>query len=49
MLALVLYVDDLMLTVSFEKLIAWCKIELAWKFDMKDIGFMLYFLGLEVW
>jgi hypothetical protein len=47
-LVLVLYVDDLILTWSSEKLIAWCKVELAREFEM-DIGLMLYFLGLEVW
>jgi hypothetical protein len=26
-----------------------CKRELAYEFDMKDIGLMHYYLGLEVW
>jgi hypothetical protein len=47
-LILVLYVDDLFLTVS-EKLIEMCKRNLASKFEMKDIGMMHYFWGLEVW
>jgi hypothetical protein len=47
-LILILYVDDLFLT-GVEHLIAWCKHELASKFDMKDLGMMHYFLGLEVW
>jgi hypothetical protein len=45
---LVLYVDDLFLTGD-EKLIDGCKRELASDFEMKDLGLMHYFLGLEVW
>eukprot|EP00253_Pinus_taeda_P028944 PITA_28944 len=41
-LILVLYVDDLFFTED-------CKRNLATKFDMKDMGLMHYFLGLEVW
>jgi hypothetical protein len=47
-LILVLYVDDLFLTGS-QRLIADCKRDLASEFDMKDLGLMHYFLGLEVW
>jgi hypothetical protein len=47
-LILVLYVDDLFLTGA-EELIAGCKADLATEFEMKDIGLMHYFLGLEVW
>jgi hypothetical protein len=45
---LLLYVDDLFLTGE-EKLIAECKRRLASEFEMKDLGRMHYFLGLEVW
>jgi hypothetical protein len=45
---LVLYVDDLFLTCT-KRLIFECKYVLASKFEMKDIGMMHYFLGLEVW
>ena len=45
---LVLYVDDLFLTGS-SGLIEDCKRNLATKFDMKDLGLLHYFLGLEVW
>jgi hypothetical protein len=45
---LLLYVDDLFLTGE-EKLITECKKMLASKFEMKDLGLMHYFLGLEVW
>jgi hypothetical protein len=45
---LVLYVDDLFLTGS-ESLIVECKRALASEFEMKDLGMMHYFLGLEVW
>jgi hypothetical protein len=47
-LVLVLYVDDLYLTSS-EKLIVECKKALTAKFEMKDLGMMHYFLGLQVW
>jgi hypothetical protein len=45
---LLLYVDDLFLTGE-EKLITECMKKLASKFEMKDLGLMHYFLGLEVW
>jgi hypothetical protein len=45
---LLLYVDDLFLTGE-EKLITECKKKLASEFEMKDLGLMHYFLGLEVW
>ena len=32
-----------------EKLINECKKNLAAKFEMKELGMMHYFLGLEVW
>jgi hypothetical protein len=45
---LLLYVDDLFITGE-ESLIIQCNKELASEFDMKDIGLMHYYLGLEVW
>jgi hypothetical protein len=45
---LLLYVDDLFLTGE-ENLIAECKQRIAAEFEMKDLGLMHYFLGLEVW
>eukprot|EP00253_Pinus_taeda_P007523 PITA_07523 len=47
-LILVLYVDDLIITDA-ERLIEHCKGDLAAEYEMKDIGLMHYFLGLEVW
>jgi len=47
-LILVLYVDDLFL-IGSEPLMIECKRKLASKFEMKDLGLMHYFLGLEVW
>ena len=47
-LILVLYVDDLFLT-CVNPLIHKCKRELAFEFEMKDLGPMHYFLGLEMW
>ena len=46
-LILVLYVDDLFLAGD-ERLIRDCKSNLAVEFEMKDLGLMHYFLGLEV-
>ena len=48
LLILVLYVDDLFLTGA-EKLVLGCKANITVEFEMKDIGMMHYFLGLEVW
>jgi hypothetical protein len=45
---LLLYVNDLFLTGE-EKLIDECKKRLAAEFEMKYLGLMHYFLGLEVW
>lgn len=45
---LVLYVDDLFITGA-ERPIGRCKVDLAAKFEMKDIDLMHYFLGMEVW
>jgi hypothetical protein len=46
-LILVLYVDDRFITGS-ERLIVECKQALITKFEMKDLGQIHYFLGLEV-
>jgi hypothetical protein len=45
---LLLYVDDLFLTGE-EKLITECKKRLALELEMKYLGLMHYFLGIEVW
>jgi hypothetical protein len=47
-LFLLLYLDDLFL-IGAKNLITECKRKLATKFEMKDLGMMHYFLGLEVW
>jgi len=47
-LILVLYVDDLFL-IGANPFIHKCKRELAFEFEMKCLGPMHYFLGLEVW
>ena len=46
-LIIVLYVDDLILTGD-DQLIKSCKEDLAREFEMKDMGLMHYFLGMEV-
>jgi hypothetical protein len=48
LLIIVLYVDDLIIT-SDEQLIHSCKEDLAKEFEMKDLGLIHYFLGLEIW
>ena len=45
---LLLYVDDLYVTGE-DGLIADTKRKLAAEFEMKDLGMMHYFLGMEVW
>ena len=45
---LLLYVDDLCLKGN-EKQVMERKKKLAEEFEMKDLGLMHYFLGLEVW
>jgi hypothetical protein len=47
-LILLLYVDDLFLTGE-TNLIDQCKRELTSEFEMKDLGLMHYYFGLEVW
>jgi len=47
-LILVLYVDNVFLT-SVDPLIHEYKREFGSEFEMKDLGLMHYFLGLEVW
>ena len=48
LLIIVLYVDDLILTGD-ELLILSCKADLAKELEMKDMGLLHYFLGLEIW
>eukprot|EP00253_Pinus_taeda_P002729 PITA_02729 len=43
------YDDTCSPVASDEKLIKYCKEDLAREFEMKDMGLMHYFIGLEVW
>ena len=45
---IVLYVDDLIL-IGNEKLVKYSKEDLAREFEVKGLGLMQYFLGMEVW
>ena len=45
---LLLFVDDMFLRGE-DKPVIKCKKKLVAKFEMKDLGMMHYFLGLEVW
>jgi hypothetical protein len=48
LIILVLYVDDLILTSSDPKLLNHVKSNLKKKFEMIDLGYLHYFLGLQV-
>ena len=45
---ILLYVDDLFV-IGTDGLIADMKRKIATEFEMKDLGMMHYFLGMEVW
>ena len=45
---LLLYVNDLFV-IGEDRLIADTKRKLAAEFEMKDLGMMHYFLGMELW
>ena len=45
---LLLYVDDLFVT-GMDGLIVDTKRKLAAEFELKDLGMLHYFLGMEVW
>ena len=45
---LLLYVDDLFV-IGMDGLIVDTKRKLVSEFEMKDLGMMHYFLGMEVW
>jgi hypothetical protein len=47
-LIIFIYVDDLIFTGD-EQLIHSCKEDLAKEFEIKDMGLLHYFLGLEIW
>jgi hypothetical protein len=48
LIILFLYVDDLILTSSDSKILNHVKTSLKKKFEMTDLGFLHYFLGLQV-
>ena len=45
---IVLYVNDL-IQISYEETIKYFKEDLEREFEMKAMGLMHYFLGLEIW
>jgi hypothetical protein len=45
---LVLYVDDMLLIGNDKEIIHHVKIQLSYKFDMKDIGAANFILGMEI-
>ena len=48
LLIIFIYVDDLIFTGD-EKMIHSCKEDLTKVFEMKHMGLLHYFLGLEIW
>ena len=48
LLIILLYVDDLILTGD-EQLITSCEEDPEREFEIKDMGLLHYFLGLEIW
>ena len=48
LIVIVIYVDDFIITVSNKDEIADVKKVLGVEFDMKDLGELKYFLGIEV-
>jgi hypothetical protein len=48
LIIIVLYVDDLILTGSDSKLLNHVKTNLKKQFEMTDLGFLHYFLGLQI-
>ena len=44
---MVLYANDLFI-IGVEKIISRCRVDVAIEFEIKDVGMMHYFLGLEV-
>jgi hypothetical protein len=48
LIILILYVDDLILTSSDPKLLNHVKTSLNKRFEMTDLGFLHYFLSLQV-
>ena len=48
MVYLVVYVDDLLMTENIERYIESIKKELRKGFEMTDLGYVRYYLGIEV-
>lgn len=48
MMALIVYVDDIVVTGNDESEIKDLQSRLAKEFEIKDVGFLTYFLGIEV-
>ena len=42
------YVDDMLVTGSCKRLVETFKLDMSSKFEMSDLGYMTYFLGMEV-
>jgi Reverse transcriptase (RNA-dependent DNA polymerase) len=45
---ILVYVDDLIITENSEKEIRLIKAQLRENFDIKDLGYLKYFLGIQV-
>ena len=49
MTAIVIYVDDLIISRDDQGFISTTKQKLHAQFDMTDLGLLHFFLGLEIW
>ena len=45
---LIVYVDDIILTSDYKEELSGMKKHLAKEFESKDLGYLRYFLGMEV-
>jgi hypothetical protein len=45
---LIVYVDDIILTSNYEEELVRLKKLLAKEFEIKNFGYLIYFLGMEV-
>lgn len=43
-----MYVDDIVVTGNDEVEVVWLKESLTQEFEIKDLGFLKYFFGIEV-
>ena len=45
---MIIYVDDMIISADDKEEFRTLKQQLSWEFEMKDIGQLKYFLGIEI-